>query len=110
MNWPSARQFVQRKGGQDIEVTPVRLSARDILDQADLLQNVAAGITFVRTSIDDRDAELVTVREEDEHRYGKQAIDGACYGRQSSARVLGLSEADGEEEIGFEQAGIEAEQ
>lgn len=86
-------------------MTAVRVGERDVADEGDFFQYVFVGVDFVLAAIDDGDGEFFAVLQQHHDGHGKDAIDLSGNGGELAARIVGIFQLDGEEEIGAEQAG-----
>ena len=80
-------QTGKRELGEDVEVRPVRARGADVLDQGHAIQDVAAVVPPVGAAMDDGQGQGRAVPEQDDHRHGEAAIDGARRLRQLGAAV-----------------------
>jgi len=97
----------QRQRSEDVEVAAVGIGEVDLADEGDLAEHVLALVELVHAPVDDGDGEAALVLEEHHDGHGEEAVDLAGNGGKLAAGVVAALQLDGDEDVGFEQAGFD---
>ncbi|MCR4318604.1 MAG: hypothetical protein NUW37_19860 [Planctomycetes bacterium] len=94
-----ARRIAKRKTCQDIEMAAMRGGYIYVANYGYFTKNVLAEVTFIATTVYNRDRELPAVFENHHHRHNREAIDLSCDTCNSPTRVIVFFQANREEKV-----------
>ncbi len=85
---------------EDLKMGADRIVEPDILDEGGLFQNVALGIAFVQTAVDDGERHGIAMPQEHERGHGQRLVDGAGDGGKVGAGVVAIRKLYSKKQVG----------
>ncbi len=92
---------------EDFDVGADGVGKRDVLDQRDLLQDVLGLVAAVQAAVDHAQGDPIAVSEEHEGGHEQRLVDGADKRGEGRARVHGVGQVNGKEQVGLDPGGFQ---